>query len=256
MARAKKKAEGGGGAPEWVVTYGDMMSLLLCFFIILVAMSELKRDDQQKIQQVMESLRRAFGNTGEIRAVISDSLDPNALLKKLREIVIPPKVALGDAEDPGVKGKAFRVTDIREGIHVEIGGRVTFERFSATLSDTATYLIEQTAAKTVGHNLIIKITGHATNEPLPPDSVWHDAWNLSFARARAVADVMIRSGIKESRIRLVAAGSEAPVIPQAYTEDERALNRRVEIVVTEAMITDYVPETYSRERQESTDGGT
>ncbi len=55
MAR-KRKAE--DGAPAWVVTYGDMMSLLLTFFIILVSMSELKAD--HKFQRVMESLRQAL----------------------------------------------------------------------------------------------------------------------------------------------------------------------------------------------------
>ena len=47
----KKKNKGGGGAPEWMVTFGDMMSLLLCFFVILVSMSEMKQD--QKFQEVM-----------------------------------------------------------------------------------------------------------------------------------------------------------------------------------------------------------
>ncbi len=57
MARKPKKPE--DGAPAWVVTYGDMMSLLLTFFIILVSMSELKQD--HKFQRVMKSVRQAFG---------------------------------------------------------------------------------------------------------------------------------------------------------------------------------------------------
>jgi flagellar motor protein MotB len=53
-----------------MVTFGDMMSLLLCFFVIIVSMSEIKKDE--RFQVVMESLRKAFGNTGEMRA---DSLE-------------------------------------------------------------------------------------------------------------------------------------------------------------------------------------
>jgi hypothetical protein len=62
------------------------------------------------------------------------------------------------------------------------------------------------------------------------------------------------------RIRLVSAGAEAPVMPQAYGEQELALNRRVEIVVTEATIQDYEDagigsgRTIAQELQESTDG--
>ncbi|MHC4092412.1 MAG: flagellar motor protein MotB, partial [Planctomycetota bacterium] len=56
---AKKKYKASAGAPAWMVTYGDMMTLLLCFFVLLVAMSEIKQED--KFLQVVESLRHAFG---------------------------------------------------------------------------------------------------------------------------------------------------------------------------------------------------
>ncbi|GJM25480.1 MAG: MotB [Phycisphaerae bacterium] len=252
MARKKKQAEASAGAPEWMVTFGDMMSLLLCFFVIIVSMSEIKKDE--KFQQVMQSLRKAFGNSGEIHTVISEPLDPNSLLQKLQEIVIPPKPDRGDADDPGIQGRVFRVTDVREGIHVEIGGRITFDRFSDVLKPEAERLIEQVGAKTVGHNTIIKITGHTTREPLPKDSAWSDQWALSYARAESVKRVLVRNGIRPARLRLVAAGAEAPVLRQAYEEREIALNRRVEIVVTEATIDDYNDSEKKKEMQETTDG--
>ncbi|MCB9851313.1 MAG: OmpA family protein [Phycisphaerales bacterium] len=248
----RKKQEAAGGAPEWMVTFGDMMSLLLCFFVIIVSLSEIKKDERFNL--VMESLRKAFGNTGEINAVPSEMMEPNTLLKRLQEIIIQQKREDGDADDPGIRGKVFRITDINEGIHVEIGGRITFDRFSDVLKDESRQLIEQVADRTIGHNTILKITGHATNEPLPPDSVWKDAWDLAYARARAVRDVMVARGIRPERIRLISAGSEAPVKRQAVTEEERALNRRVEIVVTEATIQDYEPEDIDLEDQEATDG--
>ncbi len=249
---ARKKKEEAAGAPEWMVTFGDMMSLLLCFFVIIVSMSEIKKDE--RFQVVMESLRRAFGNSGEVRAVPADMLEPNTLLKKLQEIIVPQKREDGDADDPGIRGKVFRVTDVYEGIHVEIGGRITFDRFSATLREPSQRLIAQIAAKTVGHNTILKVTGHATREPLPEDSTWTDAWDLAYARARAVRDVLIANGIRPERIRLVSAGAQAPVMPQAFSEEELALNRRVELVVTEATIQDFGGVDDPREQQEPTDG--
>jgi len=252
MARKSKKKEQPAGAPEWIVTFGDMMSLLLCFFVILVSMSEIKKDE--RFQLVMESLRRAFGNSGEARAIPSDLLEPNSLLKRLQEIIVQQKREDGDADDPGVRGRVFRVTDINEGIHVELGGRVTFGRFSATLKDESKHLLEQVAARTVGHNTILKITGHATREPLPADSTWKDAWDLAYARACAVREVLVAAGIRPERIRLVSAGSEAPVMRQAYTADELALNRRVELVVTEATVQDYEDVAEQAATQESPNG--
>jgi len=251
MAVKPKKPEL-AGAPEWMVTFGDMMSLLLCFFVIIVSMSEVKKDERFK--QVMESIRTAFGSSGEIHTVFTDILEPNALLKKLQTIVIPRNPDKGDSDDPGLKGKVFRVTDVRDGIEVQIGGRVTFERFSAALKPNGEFLIAQVAEKIKGHNTIIKVTGHATREPLPTDSSWPDPWSLSYARARSVADALIENGIRSERLRLIAAGDTAPLVREAYDEETRSVNRRVELVVTEATIDDYSVETFSDERQESTDG--
>ncbi len=61
MARKKDNPQ---GAPDWMVTYGDMMTLLLCFFVILVSMSELRQETRFK--KVMESIRQAFGYKGGI----------------------------------------------------------------------------------------------------------------------------------------------------------------------------------------------
>ena len=58
MARSKKP-EAPAGAPAWIVTYGDAMTLLLCFFVIIVSMSEIK--ENQKFHQVVESLKMTFG---------------------------------------------------------------------------------------------------------------------------------------------------------------------------------------------------
>ena len=51
--------DSGGGIPEWVVTFGDMMSLLLTFFIMLVSLSEIK--EEQKYQAMVESMTKRFG---------------------------------------------------------------------------------------------------------------------------------------------------------------------------------------------------
>lgn len=56
MARQKKQAS--GGAPEWMVTFGDLMALLACFFVLIISFSI---QDEQKLQVVAGSMREAFG---------------------------------------------------------------------------------------------------------------------------------------------------------------------------------------------------
>ena len=239
MARDKKAQQAKAGAPEWMVTYGDTMTLLLCFFVIIVSMSELKEDE--KFQKVMESLRAAFGGyQGSVGAVPIANVPANALIAKLLELESPILTKnKGDSDEEGIHGKKFRVTNVRDGLEVVVGGRITFNRFSATLLPEGRDLIAKAAERLRGYNTKILVRGHATHEPLPEDSLYHDANALSYARARATAQELESSGVRRVRMLLVAAGDTEPLVRQAYTERRRAINRRVEILVTEELIDEY-----------------
>jgi len=243
------------GAPEWLLTYGDAMTLLLCFFVILVSMSEIKQD--QRFQVVMESLRRAFGGyVGSVGSLPMQDTPTNTLIQKLLELEVPIyRKEQGDSDEEGIHGKKFRVTNVREGLEVVVGGRITFGRFSATLQPEARDLLAKTAERIRGYNTKILVRGHATREPLPPDSLYENARDLSYARARAAAQVLIENGVRPVRLALVAVGDTEPLVRQAYTEERRALNRRVEVLVTEDLIDDYAGTTPAQELKESSDGG-
>ncbi len=254
MGRARKQPEEPQGAPAWMVTYGDAMTLLLCFFVIIVSMSELKHD--QRFQMVMESLRRAFGGyVGSIGSLPIEGTPTNTLIQKLLELEIPVyNKEQGDSDEEGIHGKKFRVTNVRDGLEVVVGGRITFGRFSATLRPEARDLLAKTAERIRGYNTKILMRGHATREPLPLDSLYEDARDLSYARARAGAQVLIANGVRPVRLALVAVGDSEPLVRQAYTEERRSLNRRVEVLVTEDLIDDYAGTTPAEELKESSDG--
>ena len=243
MARVKKQPPAPTGAPEWMVTYSDTMTLLLCFFVIIVSFSETKKD--QRFQAVMESLRRAFGGyEGGVGLVPVPDLPTNTLLAKLLELEIPEYTDKeGDSDDEGIHGKRFRVTNVRDGVEVVVGGRITFERFSATLKLEGRDLIARTAVRLRGYNTRILVRGHATREALPPDSIYKDARDLSYARARAVAEELVANGVRGERLVMVAVGDGEPLVRQAYTEDRLALNRRVELLVTDELVDDYAGST-------------
>ncbi len=253
MALLKKK-ETSSGAPDWMVTYGDIMTLLLCFFVILVSMSEIKQDE--RFQQVMESLRRAFGGyQGSAGAIPIKSTPSNTLIAKLLELEVPIlKKERGDSDEEGIHGKKFRVTNVRDGLEVVVGGRITFERFSATLMPEGRELIAKAAQRLRGYNTRILIRGHATREPLPEDSLYGDARDLSYARARAVALELERNGVRRIRLIPIAVGNTEPLVRQAYMEDRRALNRRVEILVTDNLVEDYAGSTLADDLKGASNG--
>ncbi len=243
------------GAPDWMVTYGDAMTLLLCFFVIIVSMSEIKKD--QKFQQVMESLRAAFGGyEGSPGAVPTQNVPNNVLIQKLLELEVPIHTdKKGDSDEEGIHGKKIRVTNVRDGIEVVVGGRISFDRFSAMLLPESRVLLARTAERIRGYNTKILVRGHATLEPLPEELMYENARDLSYARAKAVADELVRNGVRPIRLMLVAVGDTEPLVRQAYTEVRRALNRRVEILVTEDLIEDFAGSTLEDDVKESPDGG-
>ena len=132
--------------------------------------------------------------------------------------------------------------------------RITFDRFSATLKPEGAALIAAAAERLRGYNTKIMVRWHATREPLPQDSLYEDARDLSYARAKAVALELERNGVRRVRITPVAVGDTEPLVRQAYTEDRRAMNRRVEVLVTEDLIDDYAGSTVADDLRESSDG--
>jgi chemotaxis protein MotB len=247
--KSRKKPE---GAPEWVVTYGDMMSLLLTFFVLLVSMSTI--EEEEKFQEALQSIREAFGYVGGIGKVPVPNAPTVSMIQQLESIVIPDKPKnRGDSAIEGVEGQNVRITKVREGIEIAVGGRIAFDRFSAELKPEALDVLEKLATKLKGHTTKIDIRGHTTAEPLPADSAFKDQDDLAYHRARAVADALESFGVEPVRLRITAVGAREPLVRQAYTEARRSLNRRVEIVVNESTTEQYEGEPLAL--QEPTDDG-
>ena len=233
------------GAPEWMTTYGDMMTLLLCFFVLIVSFSEIKKEDE--FQAVVREIKQAFGMEGGGGKIpVTDdptlSLIERLDMKRLSQQKIENKA---NTREPGQKGKEAKVTKIREGMLVGAGGRITFEPGSATLSagvkEELTSLVE--AAKIRGTENVLELRGHADALEVPEGGgpLFDDAWDLSSARAKSVFEYMVRPrpeglGLAADRFRLSANGSREPLNRRAYTIDEAAGNRRVEVLVSETLV--------------------
>lgn len=241
MARKRKKKEA-GGVPEWIVTYGDMMTLLLCFFILLAAFSELKKD-RRDYQDVVRAIKEQFGYTGgEGRAPTEDS-PATSILNKLEGIALHKEEfrQISAADDPGVTGKETTVQRVREGLQFTVGGLVTFDAGSAELKNEAKEQLARVAERVRGLNNKLEIRGHATNRDGAADSAFDDLWNLSYARAQAVREFLTRSeqGIEPERIRVVACGNNEPLRSRAYDEPSAGVNRRVELILIESLVRDF-----------------
>ncbi|MFG0251555.1 MAG: flagellar motor protein MotB [Phycisphaerales bacterium JB038] len=233
----KKKQDDGGGIPEWVVTYGDMMSLLLCFFILLAAFSELKKEHEYR--RVMQAIHEAFGYVGGAGHLIIDDPPMRSVVEELEKIALESmettKISQSDVE--GMEGRDVTVRKIQEGLIFTIGGHLTFDPESAELMEGAKEPLRKVAEMLQGRTNKIVIRGHAALKQLSPASDYVDLDELSYHRARAVhAFLVTQCQLDPRALSIEARGAKEPLAPRRHTDAEQAVNRRVEIVLTEVLL--------------------
>ncbi|MFO1021228.1 MAG: flagellar motor protein MotB [Planctomycetales bacterium] len=231
------------GVPEWVVTYGDMMSLLLTFFIMLVSMSKIK--EEGTMRAMLDSLQERFGPTmgafgvpGISKQSTSAYIAPGSTGRKMEG-----GLKKGNHPSPGRGGPNKQVRNIQKGTLITLGGPVMFEPFSAELTPALKADLDVIIEIVREKSNMIEVKGHASSEPLPPDSVYRDPMDLSFQRAIRVTEYLINhrgnpdaSGIAPERIITTAAGASEP---RQITRNsgEQLQNHRVDVFILESYIT-------------------
>lgn len=224
----------GRGIPGWVVTFGDMMALLLCFFILLQMFSEFKRDHEY--QRVVTAIKEAFGFSGGVGVLPTDDIPVRSMVEILETMAVPQdgsESRMSRGADEGIVGEHTRVTRIADGVQFTVGGVHLFEPLSVEITEAGRGELEQLATLLAGRRNVILIRGHAAAMHLPEQADWADLDELSYQRARAVHRVLLAEGLEDNRFRLEAVGHREPLVSQAMTEQEHAENRRVDIILTE-----------------------
>jgi chemotaxis protein MotB len=227
MAREKKQQGGGeGGAPAWMVTYGDLMGLLLTFFILLISFSTL---DQKKISQAIISVQDAFGVQNMTVAQILKNMaqaqnrTPRSIERAAREFRSRLQM-LGLEENIEIK------YDGEGGLEINLPNRVLFDLGRAELKPEA-YEVLNGLASSLGEipGKRIEIRGHTDNLPLSDTSRFADNYDLSYHRAKNVMLQMTEpGGIPQAETEVIACGPSQPV-GDNDTEEGRQLNRRVQV---------------------------
>jgi len=244
MDAMKKKCKCPEGVPEWVVTYGDMMTLLLCFFILLAAFSEMKKD--REYQEVVNAIKEAFGYTGGAGMVPTQESPVTSMIQTLEAIQLykEPEKDPTRADDPGQVGKEATVRTIREGEKFQVGGRIEFAPGSADLSAQSMAALDSVAQVLRGKNNKIELRGHTAKLDRTPDGEAVDPIVLSYARASAVMRYLLAKepGLRAEQFRVTGAGPHEPVVARAYTEAAHARNRRVEVYMIEVLVDDLTSE--------------
>lgn len=242
MAKKEKKIEIKQGLAEWMGTYGDMVTLLLCFFILMFATSDV---DSKKYNQIVSSFAK------ETRVVLPDQT--NGMLQALGNGVLDMPSTKGNTNQKydttgqeEVKKMAqdfktyFAENNLSNKIDVEQNDRyitltfkdgILFDSGKADIKDTAIDILRDVVdeiSKYKDNN--IKIEGHTDNMPINT-ARFPNNWYLSAARAISVATYFIdEKNFSPDRISTEGYGEYKPKAPND-TPENRNKNRRVEIKI-------------------------
>ena len=226
--REKKPAPGEEGAPGWIVTYGDMMSLLLTFFILLLSFSTIS---EEAFNQAMGSLQGALGVLPKNVSLI----DMNMRSQHKRREEEMEAAARKLSEQIQILGQEKQVKieyDATGGIKISLPDAILYDAGSATLRPEAAPVLQDVAEVLAQlPDTFIEVKGHTDGRPLSDSIRFRDNYELSYFRADAVARQLINLGrIPIEQFEIVACG---PGQPQASnnTEEGRRANRRVEVFV-------------------------
>ena len=184
------------GVPGWIVSYGDMMSLLLTFFIMLFAISSL---DARKAEAVSQSMRETFGTVRNSPYIPFLTKEPQPTaevsMKSNRSQTVqtiqngnPTKTLI-----PIVRPKEKIVT-----------GVILFENDSDTLNNSAIQTLQEIYQKLKGSPLMIEVRGHTGRNERGAN---RDQMDLAYARCHTVRQQLVDLGINPSRIVITSMGS-------------------------------------------------
>ncbi|MDR0705388.1 MAG: OmpA family protein [Planctomycetaceae bacterium] len=229
MAREKPKE---AGIPEWILTYGDMMSLLLCFFIMLYSMSIIATI---KFEAVVESLQQNLGYSGSSKKP-SRSNKPSSQRSTTSERSNRLAALTGGQPIVSAQGDHQNVQTIRIKEELIKGGIIQFNLGSDELSVQAKQDINAILSTLVGSPFKIMIKGHAAS--YESQGVYQQDIDLAYARAVNVRDYLISQGLKAKFFQIAVVGSYEPLnralLPPGI--DPKAVHSIVEIILLDKTV--------------------
>ncbi len=230
MARRRRQEESSGGSPEWLTTYSDLVTLLLCFFILLFSFSSV---DAEKFRSIMASFQ---GGAGVLEGgtsldipinTIEDYVDIDSDLKSLIEHLDEYVETLGLEERPEIKPE-------ERGIVIRFMDNVLFDSGSAEIKPESLEILKAVAEMLNREEFSkrqIKVEGHTDSDPILKSSRFPTNWELSSARATNVLRYLVEvENIEGNRISSSGYSYYRSIAPND-TAENKARNRRVDIVI-------------------------
>ncbi len=238
MARERRERKRRKGAPAWMVTYGDMVTLLLVFFVFLLTAA---RIEGHELQLILSAFRGSFGLyrggltlAQGVLAELGQQLETLPSKEKGEKLAKSLEKAVSIFQ-PEVKSRRVKITEDERGIVISLVADAFFESGSADLTPEGERIVDRIGSFLSDERFEendIRVEGHTDNiQPGGEVKEKYDTnWELSAARAVTIVKRFEAQGIDGKRLQAVGYGEYQWIEPNDI-EEGRAYNRRVEIIV-------------------------
>lgn len=255
MAKKQKQEEAPAGAPAWMATFSDLMSLLLCFFVLLVSFSTMEKVKFSAAAGSLKAALTAIGASGVPRDTLKEltnqpySAAVSQFYRFVKQGLVSQKLTLKvkrqqekeknitkvkqDLQmviaETGKKNDIEVIKTVR-GVRILIPARALFDSGSDRLRFEAHEILEQISNVLRKLKYAYFIEGHTDNKAIAGAGGFDSNWELSSARALSVVKAFIDYGVSPTQLIASGFGEYHPRADNA-TVMGRAKNRRVEINV-------------------------
>ena len=236
MGRKSKEPEKPSSA--WLGTYGDMITLMLCFFVMLYNPSEIDITQMATITQSlqMQETESVTGGLSLSAGQLSDlgnNINSLPSLEKGKSLGLAKKKAVS-LFAPDIKSNKITITSDERGLIITLLSDNYFEEGSAELNINETRQTLLRLAEFFKSDELkdrrFRIEGHTDNVSVSEDSVYPSNWELSAARAVNVLHYLADYGVKENNFSVAGYADTRPKFSND-TAEGRAYNRRVDIII-------------------------
>jgi len=232
MARNRKNKNKDNTESNWMTTFSDMMTLLMTFFVLLYSMSTI---DAQKFKAAVSSLRENMGilsggrTMTEQPMVESGSMGSEITPSPHQNLTVARQEIQQYVQEKNLQDRV-NMEMTQRGLVVRFTGQILFEVGEAKIRNEGRDVLDKVATvlKEMPNNVMIE--GHTDNLPIATEE-FPTNWELSTARATEVIKYFIEDpGINPKRLSAAGYSKYRPIKPNNSPEN-RALNRRVEVVI-------------------------
>ncbi len=246
MARKRREEESSDGE-AWLATYADLVTLLLCFFVLLFASSTL---DVQKFQAFISSFPGGSGvmpggdKMDDLPTLSGDSEDEYTD-KELEDLTSIKELIDGYGVEKGISEDIETVIEER-GLLVRSLDNVFFDSGKVDVKPEAKAMLDfigEVIKKEEFSGRQIKVEGHTDSDKITSASnKYRDNWELSAIRATNVLRYLVEAqGIEGNRVSISGYGDNRPLVPND-TPANKAINRRVDLIILRSSVSELEPD--------------